>query len=196
MAKRARGAGAVGNLIQGLLDLFHYSDKPLEVIDPLKHLTNKNIIGKEKDLSYGTRLTKMGEEPEVVLEEYPAQSYYGNENYNPEIGLGDYIHHTKQPAEGFYDINDDIDRFFPIALEEVKDLAAKYKTELNPAEINQLATNRAMRYAKEFKYLGLSNRIYRPNVYTQFQKVIPMDMSSREGSVGDLIEYLKKVAGE
>ena len=129
MARRARGAGAVGNLIQGLLDLFHYSDKPLEVIDPIKHLTNKNIIGKERDLSYGTRLTKMGEEPEVVLQEYPAQSYYGNENYNPEIGLGDYIHHTKQPAEGVYYRKYDSDRMCPIAIEEVKDIAAKYKTE-------------------------------------------------------------------
>ena len=62
--------------------------------------------------------------------------------------------------------------------------------------MNQLATNRVMRDAKEVKDLGLSNRKYRPDVYTQFEKVIPMDVSSREGSVGDLIEYLKKVAGE
>ena len=195
MARR-RGAKAVGNLIQGLLDLFHYSDKPLEVIDPKKFLTKPNIRGQERDLSYGSLLSKYGEQPEVVLKEYPPQSYFGNESYRPEMGLGEYVHHTRQPAEGFYDINEDIDRFFPIALEEVKDLAAKYKKELNPVEINRLATNRAMKYAKEFKYLGLSNRKYRPNVYTQFQKVIPMDVSRRDGSVGDLIEYLKKVAGE
>ena len=123
------------------------------------------------------------------------QTYFGDANYNPEIGLGDFIHHTKEPAEGFYDINKDIDRFFPIALEEVKDLAAKYKKELSPIEINRLATNRAMKYAKEFGFLGLSNRKYRPNVYTQFQKVIPRDVSRRDGSVGELIEYLKR-AGE
>ena len=195
MARR-RGAKAVGNLIQGLLDLFHYSDKPLEVIDPKKILTNPNIRGQERDLSYGSLLSKYGEQPEVVLKEYPPQSYFGNESYRPEMGLGEYVHHTRQPAEGFYDINEDIDRFFPIALEEVKDLNAKYDAKLNPIEMNRLATNRAMKYAKEFKYLGLSNRKYRPNVYTQFQKVIPMDVSRRDGSVGDLIEYLKKVAGE
>ena len=147
-----RGLDTIGRVARGLLDLFHYSDEPLEVIDPDKFLTNPNIRGQERELSYGTRLTKMNEQPEV----------------------------------------EDIDRFFPIALEEVKDLAAKYDTKLTPIEINRLATNRAMKYAKDFGFLGLSNRKYRPNVYTQFQKVIPMDVSRRDGSVGDLLEYLKK----
>lgn len=187
-----RGLDTIGRVARGLLDLFHYSDEPLEVIDPDKFLTNPNIRGQERELSYGTRLTKMNEQPEVVLQEYPPQSYFGDESYSPEMGLGDYIHYTQEPAEGFYDITEDIDRFFPIALEEVKDLAAKYDTKLTPIEINRLATNRAMKYAKDFGFLGLSNRKYRPNVYTQFQKVIPMDVSRRDGSVGDLLEYLKK----
>ena len=187
-----RGLDTIGRVARGLLDLFHYSDEPLEVIDPDKFLTNPNIRGQERELSYGTRLTKMNEQPEVVLQEYPPQSYFGDESYSPEMGLGDYIHYTQEPVEGFYDINKDIDRFFPIALEEVKDLAAKYDTKLTPIEINRLATNRAMKYAKDFGFLGLSNRKYRPNVYTQFQKVIPMDVSRRDGSVGDLLEYLKK----
>lgn len=187
-----RGLDTIGRVARGLLDLFHYSDEPLEVIDPDKFLTNPNIRGQERELSYGTRLTKMNEQPEVVLQEYPPQSYFGDESYSPEMGLGDYIHYTQEPVEGFYDITEDIDRFFPIALEEVKDLAAKYDTKLTPIEINRLATNRAMKYAKDFGFLGLSNRKYRPNVYTQFQKVIPMDVSRRDGSVGDLLEYLKK----
>jgi hypothetical protein len=187
-----RGLDTIGRVARGLLDLFHYSDEPLEVIDPDKFLTNPNIRGQERELSYGTRLTRMNEQPEVVLQEYPPQSYFGDESYSPEMGLGDYIHYTQEPVEGFYDITEDIDRFFPIALEEVKDLAAKYDTKLNPIEINRLATNRAMKYAKDFGFLGLSNRKYRPNVYTQFQKVIPMDVSRRDGSVGDLLEYLKK----
>ena len=187
-----RGLNTIGRVARGLLDLFHYSDEPLEVIDPDKFLTNPNIRGQERELSYGTRLTRMNEEPEVVLQEYPPQSYFGDESYSPEMGLGDYIHYTQEPAEGFYDITEDIDRFFPIALEEVKDLAAKYDKKLTPIEINRLATNRAMKYAKDFGFLGLSNRKYRPNVYTQFQKVIPMDVSRRDGSVGDLLEYLKK----
>ena len=187
-----RGLNTIGRVARGLLDLFHYSDEPLEVIDPDKFLTNPNIRGQERELSYGTRLTRMNEQPEVVLQEYPPQSYFGDESYSPEMGLGDYIHYTQEPVEGFYDITEDIDRFFPIALEEVKDLAAKYGTKLNPMEINRLATNRAMKYAKDFGFLGLSNRKYRPNVYTQFQKVIPMDVSRRDGSVGDLLEYLKK----
>jgi len=187
-----RGLNTIGRVARGLLDLFHYSDEPLEVIDPDKFLTNPNIRGQERELSYGTRLTRMNEQPEVVLQEYPPQSYFGDESYSPEMGLGDYIHYTQEPVEGFYDITEDIDRFFPIALEEVKDLAAKYDTKLNPMEINRLATNRAMKYAKDFGFLGLSNRKYRPNVYTQFQKVIPMDVSRRDGSVGDLLEYLKK----
>jgi len=187
-----RGLDTIGRVARGLLDLFHYSDEPLEVIDPDKFLTNPNIRGQERELSYGTRLTRMNEQPEVVLQEYPPQSYFGDESYSPEMGLGDYIHYTQEPAEGFYDITEDIDRFFPIALEEVKDLAAKYDKKLTPIEINRLATNRAMKYAKDFGFLGLSNRKYRPNVYTQFQKVIPMDVSRRDGSVGDLLEYLKK----
>ena len=187
-----RGLNTIGRVARGLLDLFHYSDEPLEVIDPDKFLTNPNIRGQERELSYGTRLTRMNEQPEVVLQEYPPQSYFGDESYSPEMGLGDYIHYTQEPAEGFYDITEDIDRFFPIALEEVKDLAAKYDKKLTPIEINRLATNRAMKYAKDFGFLGLSNRKYRPNVYTQFQKVIPMDVSRRDGSVGDLLEYLKK----
>ena len=187
-----RGLDTIGRVARGLLDLFHYSDEPLEVIDPDKFLTNPNIRGQERELSYGTRLTRMNEQPEVVLQEYPPQSYFGDESYSPEMGLGDYIHYTQEPAEGFYDITEDIDRFFPIALEEVKDLAAKYDTKLTPIEINRLATNRAMKYAKDFGFLGLSNRKYRPNVYTQFQKVIPMDVSRRYGSVGDFLEYLKK----
>lgn len=193
MAKR--GLDTIGKIASGLLDLFHYSDEPLEVIDPSKYLTNPNIRSQERELSYPSLLSQYGEKPEVVINEYPPQSYFGDANYNPEMGLGEFIHHTQDPTEGFYDINADIDKFFPIALEEVKDLAAKYKKELNPVEINRLATNRAMKYAKDFQYLGLSNRIYRPNVYTRFQKVIPMDVSRRDGSVGDLLEYLKK-AGE
>ena len=196
MARR-RGLENAGNLVKGLLDLFHYSPKKLDVIDPDKFLTRGGRLqGQERELAYPTLLSKYGEKPEVVLKEYPPQTYYGDVNYNPETGLGPYIHYTQQPAEGFYDINADIDRFFPIALEEVKDLAAKYKKEFTPMEINRLAINRAMKYAKDFKYLGISNRKYRPNVYTQFKKVIPMDVSRRDGAVGDLIEYLKKVAGE
>jgi hypothetical protein len=196
MARRyLDGAEGAGKLLKGLLDLFHYSDKPLEVIDPLQHLTNPNIRGSERNLARGTRLTPFREEPEVILQDYPPQSYFGDQNYFPESGLGDYVHHAREPSEGFYDISQDIDRFFPIALEEVKDLAAKYKKEFNPAEINELATARAMKYAKQFGFLGLSNRKYRPNVYTRFQKVIPQDVSKRDGLVGELIEYLKR-AGE
>ena len=195
MARR-RALEGIGNAVRGLLDLFHYSDKPLDVIDPSKQLTNPNIRGMERNLARPTRLTPFREEPEVIIQDYPEQSYFGDQSYFPESGLGDYVHYTREPAEGFYDISQDVDRFFPIALEEVKDLAAKYKKEFTPMEINELATARAMKYAKQFGFLGLSNRKYRPNVYTQFQKVIPMDVSRRDGSVGDLIEYLKKVAGE
>ena len=38
MARR-RGLENVGNLVKGLLDLFHYSPKKLDVIDPDKFLT-------------------------------------------------------------------------------------------------------------------------------------------------------------
>tara|TARA_R100001460_G_scaffold19369_2_gene40441 strand:+ start:2537 stop:3118 length:582 start_codon:yes stop_codon:yes gene_type:complete len=190
-----RGLNTVGKIAKGLLDLFHYSDEPLKVIDPARQLTNPNIRGQERRLASPTRLTPFREEPEVIIQDYPDQSYFGDQNYFPESGLGDYVHHTREPAEGFYDISQDIDKFFPIALEEVKDLAVKYKKELNPVEINELALARAMKYAKQFGFLGLSNRKYRPDVYTQFQKVIPKDVSRRDGSVGELIEYLKR-AGE
>jgi len=190
-----RGLDTVGKIARGLLDLFHYSDEPLEVIDPAKQLTNPNIRGQERELTYGSYLTPYGQEPKVVLQEYPNQSYFGNETYNPETGLGDFVHHTQQPSDVFYDLSEDIDKFFPIALEEIKDLSSKYGKELDPQTIMNLARSRAMKYAKEFGFLGLSNRKFRPNVYTSFEKIIPKDVSKADGSVGGLIEYLKK-AGE
>ena len=47
-----RGLDTIGRVAIGLLDLFHYSDKPLEVFDPDKFLTNPIIRGQERDLSY------------------------------------------------------------------------------------------------------------------------------------------------
>tara|TARA_B100001287_G_C22676290_1_gene527862 strand:- start:1055 stop:1633 length:579 start_codon:yes stop_codon:yes gene_type:complete len=184
-----RGLDTVGRLARGLLDLFHYSDSPLDVVDPAKQLTNPNIRGAERELSYGARLTPYGKSPEVVLEDYPNQSYWGDMDYVPEQGLGDFVHSTRQPEEGFYDLSDDIDKFFPIALEEVKDLAAKYNKELTPPEINRLAVARAMKYVKDFGFLGIRNRKFRPSVYTQFNEVIPQEVGNINKT--NLIDYLK-----
>lgn len=180
-----RGSQAGQRLLRGLLDLLHYSDEPREVIDPQKHLTNKNIRGAERDLNYPTRMTPFREEPEVIYQPYPAQSYWGDENYIPEPGLGDYVHTSRQPEEGFYDVSEDMDKFYMIAREEIMDMAKTHGKQLSPQEIHRLATGRAMGIAKEQGYLGLSNRKFRPNVYTQFEAVVP-----------DLIEYLGKVDNE
>jgi len=185
-----RGLDTIGRVARGLLDLFHYSDSPLDVVDPAKQLTNPNIRGAERELSYGARLSPYGQRPEIVLQDYPDQSYWGDMQYVPEQGLGDFVHSTQQPKEGFYDLSDDIDKFFPIALEEVKDLAAKYKKELTPPEINRLAIARAMKYVKEFGFLGIRNRKFRPNVYTQFNKVVPKEVENIKSN--SLIDYLER----
>ena len=75
MARR-RALEGIGNAVKGLLDLFHYSDKPLDVIDPAKFLTNPNIKDR-REISYGS-VSKYGEQPEVVLKEYPPQTYFGD----------------------------------------------------------------------------------------------------------------------
>ena len=76
---RRRFADVLG---RGLLNLFHYSDEPREVIDPAMHLTNRNITGAERDLANAAvRLTPFRVEPKEVYAPYPPQAYYGGENY-------------------------------------------------------------------------------------------------------------------
>jgi hypothetical protein len=50
-----------------------------------------------------------------------------------------------------------------------------------------------MSLAKEAKYLGLSNRKYRPNVYTQFNKVIPQEVQPLGQEMMSLVEYLESI---
>lgn len=184
-----RGLRSIQQLGKGLLDLLHYSDTPLDVVDPQKHLTNKNISGQERQLNYSTRLTPFRQEPEVIYNPYPPQSYWGTENYVKESGLGDVVHTTRQPEEGFYDVSSDMEKLYLIAREEVLDLMAQHGKKLNPQEIHNLSTSRAMGLAKELGYLGLSNRKYRPDVYTQFEPVVPDDVMT-------LMEYLRKTGNE
>ena len=189
----AKGLKAVSELAKGLLDLFHYSDEVRPVIDPLQHLSNPNIRGMERDLAYGTRLSKYGEVPEVIYDPYPPQSYFGTSGYTPESGLGGVIHRTPAEAEGFYDVSEDFKKFMPLAREEVMDRLATFDKKFSPPEVNAMVQGRAMSLAKEAKYLGLSNRKYRPNVYTQFNEVIPQEVQPLGQEMMSLVEYLESI---
>jgi len=186
-----KGLRQASQLAKGLLDLFHYSDEVRPVIDPLQHLTNPNVRGMERELAYGTRLSKYGEVPEVIYDPYPPQSYFGTSGYTPESGLGGVIHRAPAEAEGFYDVSEDFRKFMPLAREEVMDRLAAFDKKLSPPEVNAMVQGRAMSLAKEAKYLGLSNRKYRPNVYTQFNEVIPQEVQPLGQEMMSLIEYLK-----
>lgn len=192
----AQGLRNAAKIARGLLDLFHYSDEPREVIDPTLQLTNKNIKGAERDLSYGTRLTPFREEPEFIYKPYPEQSYWGSSNYNPERGLGEFVHTTRQPEEGFYDVSEDLEKLYLLAREEVMDLASKYDKQLDPQEVHRLAQGRAMSMAKDMGYLGLSNRKYRPEVYTQFNPVVPEQVGPSRDQLMNLMDYLRRVGNE
>jgi len=189
----AKGLKAVSELAKGLLDLFHYSDEVRPVIDPLQHLTNPNIRGMERDLAYGTRLSKYGEVPEVIYDPYPPQSYFGTSGYIPESGLGGVIHRAPAETEGFYDVSEDFKKFMPLAREEVMDRLATFDKKFSPPEVNAMVQGRAMSLAKEAKYLGLSNRKYRPNVYTQFNEVIPQEVQPLGQEMMSLVEYLESI---
>ena len=74
MAKR--GLDTIGKIASGLLDLFHYSPKQLDVIDPDKFLTRGGRLqGQERELAYPTLLSKYGEKPEVVKQEQDKYAY-------------------------------------------------------------------------------------------------------------------------
>jgi hypothetical protein len=189
---RGRGLKTVGDLARGLLDLFHYSDEVRPVIDPAQQLTNPNIRGMERELSYPTRMTKYGEKPEVLYDPYPPQSYFGTQNYIPETGLGDAIMTTRQPEEGFYDVSIDLEKLYMLATEEVDDLIASFGKTFSPQERRQMITARAMGLAKDANFLGLSNKKYRPEVYTMFDKVVPEMVQEPQGQMMSLQDYLRK----
>tara|TARA_S200002703_G_scaffold159731_1_gene174401 strand:+ start:6743 stop:7321 length:579 start_codon:yes stop_codon:yes gene_type:complete len=188
-----KGLRQASQLAKGLLDLFHYSDEVRPVIDPLQHLSNPNIRGMERELAYGTRLSKYGEVPEVIYDPYPPQSYFGTSNYTPESGLGEVIHKTTADEEAFYDVSEDMKRFMPLAREEVMDRLAEFDKKFTPYEVNLMVQGRAMSLAKEAKYLGLSNRKYRPDVYTQFNEVIPQEVQPLGQEMMSLVEYLESI---
>jgi hypothetical protein len=116
---------------------------------------------------------------------------HGTSDYIPETGLGKVIHRAPAEEEGFYDVSEDIRKFMPLAREEVMDRLAEFDKKFTPYEVNLMVQGRAMSLAKEAKYLGLSNRKYRPNVYTQFNEVIPQEVQPLGQEMISLIEYLK-----
>ena len=48
-----------------------------------------------------------------------------------------------------------------------------------------------MNMAKAAKYLGLQNRKGRPNVFTQFEPVVPEFVKPPEGQFMDILKYLE-----
>lgn len=188
---RRRFADILG---RGLLNLFHYSDEPREIIDPAKQLTNPNIRGAERDLANAAvRLTPFRIEPQEVYKPYPPQAYYGGEEYKKERGLGLIEHLTSQPREGFYDVSDDIDRFMPLANEKINDMLSDRGINMHPKDKYNLVTSEAMKMAKDAAYLGLSNRAAKRDVYTMFDAVVPDRIRDQEGMEMSILEYLSKV---
>lgn len=188
---RRRFADVLG---RGLLNLFHWSDEPREAIDPAMHLTNRNIIGAERDLANSAvRLTPFRVEPQEVYKPYPPQAYYGGEGYKKERGLGLIEHMTSQPREGFYDVSDDVDRFMPLANEKINDMLSDRGINMHPKDKYNLVTSEAMKMAKDAAYLGLSNRAAKRDVYTMFDAVVPDRIRDQEGMEMSILEYLSKV---
>lgn len=190
MSKR-RFADILG---RGLLNLFHYSDEPREIIDPAMQLTNRNISGAERDLANAAvRLTPFRVEPQEVYKPYPPQAYYGGKDYKKERGLGLIEHLTSQPREGFYDFSDDIDRFMPLANEKINDMLSDRGINMHPKDKYNLVTSEAMKMAKDAAYLGLSNRAQKRDVYTMFDAVVPDRIRDQKGMEISILDYLSKV---
>lgn len=188
---RRRFADILG---RGLLNLFHYSDEPREIIDPAMQLTNRNIIGAERDLANAAvRLTPFRVEPQEVYKPYPPQAYYGGEDYKKERGLGLIEHLTSQPREGFYDVSNDIDRFMPLANEKINDMLSDRGINMHPKDKYNLVTSEAMKMAKDAAYLGLSNRAQKRDVYTMFDAVVPDRIRDQKGMEISILDYLSKV---
>ena len=74
--------------IRGLLDLIHFSDTVRPVIDPMKHLTNKNIRGAEAALARSECEQLHFVRAKEFYDPYPPQSYWASEGYSKERGLG------------------------------------------------------------------------------------------------------------
>ena len=191
----SRSGGRLLNALgRGLLDLMHYSDEVREVIDPAQHLTNPNIRGAERDLANAAvRLTPFRVEPKEIYKPYPPQAYYGGPEYKKERGLGLIEHMTQQPADGFYDVSDDADRFMPLANEKISDMLSDRGINMHPKDKYDLVTSEAMRMAKEAEYLGLANRAAKRDVYTMFDAVVPDRIKDQEGMEMSILEYLAKV---
>jgi hypothetical protein len=90
-------------------------------------------------------------------------------------------------------VSEDVKRFMPLAREEVMDRLAEFDKKFTPYEVNLMVQGRAMSLAKEAKYLGLSNRKYRPDVYTQFNEVIPQEVQPLGQEMMSLVEYLESI---
>jgi len=177
---------------RGILDLLHFSDEVRPVIDPMKHLTNPNIRGAEASLARSkVRTTPFRQEPKEFYDPYPPQSYWASEGYKKERGLGDAIHTTRKPVEGFYDISQDADRFLPLAIEKVDDILSTNKINIPDGERSDLIISEAMNMAKAAKYLGMQNQKYRPNVFTQFNPVVPEFVRPPEGQFMSILDYLE-----
>jgi len=177
---------------RGLLDLLHFSDEVRPVIDPMKHLTNPNIRGAEASLARSkVRTSPFRQEPKEFYDPYPPQSYWASEGYKKERGLGDAIHTTRKPVEGFYDISQDADRFLPLAIEKVDDILSTNKINIPDGERSDLIISEAMNMAKAAKYLGMQNQKYRPNVFTQFNPVVPEFVRPPEGQFMSILDYLE-----
>ena len=177
---------------RGLLDLLHFSDEVRPVVDPMKHLTNPNIRGAEASLARSkVRTTPFRQEPKEFYDPYPPQSYWASEGYKKERGLGDAIHTTRKPVEGFYDISQDADRFLPLAIEKVDDILSTNKINIPDGERSDLIISEAMNMAKAAKYLGMQNQKYRPNVFTQFNPVVPEFVRPPEGQFMSILDYLE-----
>jgi hypothetical protein len=177
---------------RGILDLLHFSDEVRPVIDPMKHLTNPNIRGAEASLARSkVRTTPFRQEPKEFYDPYPPQSYWASEGYKKERGLGDAIHTTRKPVEGFYDISQDADRFLPLAIEKVDDILSTNKINIPDGERSDLIISEAMNMAKAAKYLGMQNPKYRPNVFTQFNPVVPEFVRPPEGQIMSILDYLE-----
>lgn len=121
------------------LQVHHYSENPLDVIDPNYQFTNAPMRGTERELP----------------RPYPAQSYFGTEGYVKESNLGDVLHGAELQGP-MLDLGGPQADAYRAEAQKIVDMYGT-QTNLSDTMRNNLATSLTMEMARQAGYTGLQN---------------------------------------
>lgn len=121
------------------LQVHHYSENPLDVIDPNYQFTNAPMRGTERELP----------------RPYPAQSYFGTEGYVKESNLGDVLHGAELQGP-ILDLSGPQADAYRAEAQKIVDMYGT-QTNLSDTMRNNLATSLTMEMARQAGYTGLQN---------------------------------------